>query len=208
MIYIEYTLNELVVNQMKSKRQIQKESTRQKIMDAAYKIYTREGFSASTAKIAREAGVSHGTVFAHFQSLNELLECMIGEFQISLATEFHEMEESSRSISDFLDVHLKILIDHEDFYLRLITERSLLPEEVQYVYADNQSAAAHHFNRMMLRERKNGTVKEIPVHMFFNTWLGLIHYYLWNKDFFSPEEPVLARYAGELKHTFLSLITK
>lgn len=193
---------------MKSKRQIQKESTRQKIMDTAYKIYAREGFSASTAKIAREAGVSHGTVFAHFQSLNELLECMIGEFQISIAAEFHEMEESSKSISDFLDSHLKILIDHEDFYLRLITERSLLPEEVQYVYADNQSAAAHHFNRMMTREMKNGAVKEIPVHMLFNTWLGLIHYYLCNKEFFSPDEPVLARYAGELKHTFLSLITK
>ncbi|MDW2800548.1 TetR/AcrR family transcriptional regulator [Clostridium boliviensis] len=193
---------------MKSKRQIQKESTRQKIMDTAYRIYAREGFSASTAKIAREAGVSHGTVFAHFQSLNELLECMIGEFQISIAAEFHEMEESSKSISDFLDAHLKILIDHEDFYLRLITERSLLPEEVQYVYADNQAAAAHHFNRMMTREMKNGAVKEIPVHMLFNTWLGLIHYYLCNKEFFSPDEPVLARYSGELKHTFLSLITK
>ncbi|GLB29398.1 TetR family transcriptional regulator [Lacrimispora amygdalina] len=193
---------------MKSKRQIQKETTRQKIMDTACRIYAKEGFSASTARIAKEAGVSHGTVFAHFQSLNDLLECIIGEFQISLAAEFHDMAESSISVSDFLDTHLKILMEHEDFYLRLITERSLLPEEVQYVYADNQSAIAHHFNLMMSREMKNGTIKEIPVHMLFNTWLGMIHYYLWNKDFFSPEEPVLARYAGELKHTFLSLIRK
>ncbi|WP_349673810.1 TetR/AcrR family transcriptional regulator [Lacrimispora sp.] len=195
---------------MKSKRQIQKESTRQKIIDTAYRIYATEGFSASTARIAREAGVSHGTVFAHFQSLNDLLECIIGEFQISLAAEFHDMGESSAgaSVSDFLDAHLKVLIDHEEFYLRLITERSLLPEEVQYVYADNQSTIAHHFNLLLSREIKNGIVKEVPVHMLFNTWLGMVHYYLWNKDFFSPDEPVLARYAGELKHTFISLITK
>lgn len=193
---------------MKSKRQIQKESTRQKIIDTAYRIYATEGFSASTAKIAKEAGVSHGTVFAHFQSLNDLLECIIGEFQISLAAEFYDMGESSASVSDFLDAHLKVLIDHEEFYLRLITERSLLPEEVQYMYADNQSTIAHHFNLLLSREIKNGIVKEVPVHMLFNTWLGMIHYYLWNKDFFSPDEPVLARYAGELKHTFISLITK
>jgi hypothetical protein len=76
------------------------------------------------------------------------------------------------------------------------------------MYADNQSAIAHHFNLLMSREMKNGTVKEVPVHMLFNTWFGMIHYYLWNKDFFSPDEPVLARYAEELKHTFLSLIAK
>lgn len=193
---------------MKSKRQIQKENTRQKIIETAYRVYTKEGFSASTATIAKEAGVSHGTIFAHFPSLNELLECIIKEFQISLAAELHEMADKSSSIGDFLDAHLDILIRHEDFYLRLITERSLLPEEVQYAFADTQSTIAHHFNQLLLREIKLGTIKEVPVHMLFNTWLGLIHYYLWNKDFFSPEEPVLMRYAGELKHTFLSLITK
>ena len=193
---------------MKSKRQIQKENTRQKIIETAYRVYTVEGFSATTATIAREAGVSHGTIFAHFQSLNELLDCIIVDFQDSLAAELHDMVSKSSSIGDFLEAHLDILIRHEDFYLRLITQRSLLPEEVQYTFADTQSTIAHHFDQLLSREMKQGTIKEIPVSMLFNTWLGLIHYYLWNKDLFSPEEPVLMRYAGELKHTFLSLIKK
>lgn len=193
---------------MKSKRQLQKENTRQKILDTAYRVYSQEGFSATTAVIAKEAGLSHGTIFAHFQSLNELLECLIGNFGTALALEIHDLAESSSSIEELLKTHLGILIRHEEFYLRLVTERGLLPEEVQYTFADTQTAIAYHFNRILKQEIEKKNVKDIPVHMLFHTWMGLIHYYLWNKDFFSPEEPVIKRYAQEIINTYLTLIKK
>lgn len=191
---------------MKSKRQLQKENTRQKIMETAYRIYSQQGFAATTALIAREAGVSHGTIFTHFQSLSELLEELIRNFGSSLAEEVHELAESSGSIEELLKTHLEILARHEDFYFRLVTERSLLPEEVQYLFEDTQTVIAYHFNRIFEREVEKQTIKDIPVHMFFNTWLGLLHYYLWNKDFFSPGEPLFNRYGKELISTFLKLI--
>lgn len=38
------------------------------ILEAARKVFMRDGYKASTAKIAREAGVSEGSLFKHFTS--------------------------------------------------------------------------------------------------------------------------------------------
>lgn len=191
---------------MKTKRQVQKENTRQKILNTAYELYSKRGFAVNTAEIAKEAGISHGTVFSHFSSLSELLESLIETFGTAISREIHDQAETAVSVEELLKIHLNILIRQEDFYLRLITERSLLPDEVQYTFADTQSTIAHHFSRVFEKEIKDGTVKDIPVHLLFNTWMGMIHYYLCNKDFFSPEGPVLKRYEEELETTFLKLI--
>lgn len=193
---------------MKSKRQLQKENTRKKIIETAYQVYSKQGFTATTSAIAKGACLSHGTIFVHFSSLNELLTCLIEEFGDSFALEMHCLVETNKSVEELLKTYLGVLMKHERFYIRLITERSLLPEDVQMTLANIQSTIAYHFNDVMEREIENQTVKKIPVHMIFNTWMGLTHYYLLNKEFFSPEMPVLERYSTELIATFCELIKK
>jgi len=190
-----------------SKRQQQKENTRKKIVKAAYQIYSQQGFTATTATIAEESGVSHGTIFVHFPSVNELLIYLIQVFGDTLAVELHALSESN-SVKELLIAYLDVLAKHEAFYIRLISERSLLPEDVQMIYANILSTVAFHFNKVIEREIDKQTVKRIPVHMVFNTWIGLLHYYLLNKDFFSPETSLLERYGSELIEVFLELIRR
>lgn len=191
---------------MGSKRQMQKENTRKKIMEAAYQVYSKQGFTAPTAAIAKEAGVSHGTIFVHFPTSDALLISLIQDFGDASTLEIHRLTETDDSIEELLKTHVGILSAHESFYIRLITERSLLPEDVQMIYANIQSTVAYHFNKVIEREIENHAVKKIPAYMLFNTWMGLINYYLLNKDFFSPETPLLKRYGSELIETFLKLI--
>lgn len=191
---------------MKSKRQLQKENTRKKILETAYQIYSEQGFSATTAVIAKEAGVSHGTIFVHFSSLDELLCCLIQDFGDALGSEIHRLAETKDNIEELLKAHLDVLARHEKFYIRLIAERSLLPEDARLTFSNIQSIVAYHFNKVF--ERENNTCKDIPVHLLFNTWMGLIHYYLLNKDLFSPDTPIVERYGSELTETFLKLIKK
>ncbi len=191
---------------MKSKRQLQKENTRKKILETAYQIYAEQGFSATTAVIAKEARVSHGTIFVHFPSLDELLCCLIQDFGDVLGSEIHRLAETKDNIEELLKAHLDVLARYEKFYIRLIAERSLLPEEAQLTFSNIQSIAAYHFNKVI--ERESSTIKNLPVHLLFNTWMGLIHYYLLNKDLFSPDAPVLERYGPELMETFLELMKK
>ncbi|BCJ92982.1 TetR family transcriptional regulator [Anaerocolumna cellulosilytica] len=191
---------------MKTKRQIQKESTKIKISNAAYNVYSEYGFSATTAMIAKEAGVSHGTIFVHFPSVNELLIHLIEIFGNRLALEMHNLSKKNDAIETLLIAYIDVLKKYESFYIRLISERCLLPEDVQMIFVNIQSSIAVHFNEVIVTKIENQMIKNLPVHLLFNTWMGLLHYYLLNKDLFSPEESLLERYDSELITTFLELI--
>lgn len=191
---------------MKSKRQEQKENTRMRILEAAYRIYSQQGFLATTASIAKEAGVSHGTIFAHFPTLDDLLCDLVEDFGNTLGTETHCFAKGQNSIEELLKVHLAILAEHEDFYIRLISERSLLPSDAQVTFVNTQSVMAYHFSKAIEGEFRNQIIKNIPIHLLFNTWMGLIHYYLLNKEFFAPDTPLLERYQFELIKTYIELI--
>lgn len=193
---------------MQSKRQLQKENTRKKLIKTALSVYAMQGFSVSTAAIAKEAGVSHGTIFVHFPTVEDLLCAVIEDFGDRLGLELHVLAEKDHGLRDFLQTQLSLLAKHEDFYLRLVTENNLLPEQAKVSFAKLQAITAYHFSEIMERGPESQTIKEIPVHLLFNTWIGLVHYYLQNKELFSPDAPLLDRYSTELTETFLKLITE
>jgi AcrR family transcriptional regulator len=57
------------------------ERTRQTIMDAAGRVFLRDGYlNADSADIAREAGKSIGTFYIYFKNKADLLEAMIAAF--------------------------------------------------------------------------------------------------------------------------------
>ena len=176
------------------------------ILEAAYRIYSEQGFLATTASIAKEARVSHGTIFVHFPTLEDLLCELIKDFGNALGTETHCLAKEQNSVAELLKVHLNILARHEAFYIRLISERSLLPDDAQMTLVNIQSIIAHHFSQVMEGEIQNNTVKNIPIHLMFNTWMGLIHYYLLNKEFFAPDTPLRERYHSELITSYIELI--
>lgn len=57
-----------------------REATRRRLIEAARRLFAEHGYSGvSTTEIAREAGVTHGMVSAHFHSKPGLLFELIGE---------------------------------------------------------------------------------------------------------------------------------
>ncbi|MGE0671200.1 MAG: TetR/AcrR family transcriptional regulator, partial [Parachlamydiales bacterium] len=42
-----------------------------------------------------------------------------------------------------------------------------------------------------------------PIHLLLNSWLGLIHYYLSNKDLFAPKKSVIDTHGKELLEHFI-----
>ncbi|WP_255558813.1 TetR/AcrR family transcriptional regulator [Horticoccus luteus] len=55
-------------------------STRQRLLDAAARVFARDGLSrATTREIAREAGVNEVTLFRHFQTKDGLISAVVGE---------------------------------------------------------------------------------------------------------------------------------
>jgi AcrR family transcriptional regulator len=193
---------------MTKKRALQKERTRERIITAAFKVYSEQGFTATTSAIAHEAGVSHGSVFVHFPTVESLLLCLLDSFARDMKNEIHALEDSGGDIERLLDLHIGVLIRHEGFYKRLITEAALLPREAKHELVAIQSTVSIHFTQALAPRIEAGSVKDIPFHMIFNTWLGLVHYYLMNAELFAPDSSVLTRYKSSLTKTFLALMKR
>jgi AcrR family transcriptional regulator len=188
-------------------RQERKSRTRRRLIEAALKDFARDGLSmARTADIAARAGVSHGTVFLHFPTREDLLATAIEEFGRRVTRRIHELAERGNSVRDQLSAHLAGLAESEPFYTRLVIEGPMLSNGVRNTVTMIQSAISFHLSRAAEREMEEGTIRQMPFHLFFNTWIGLIHYYLVNAESFDPGESVLRRYGPELLEHFLALV--
>jgi hypothetical protein len=87
-----------------------------------------------------------------------------------------------------------------------VVEGRLLPESARNNLTVIQSAIAFHLIQAAEREIAAGTIRPMAPHLFFNTWIGLLHHYLANNDLFAPGESVLARYGPTLMQHFLAII--
>ncbi len=188
-------------------RQKQKKQTRKHIIETALAQYALGGLTkVRTGDIAKAANVSHGTIFAHFATQEDLLTAVIDEFGSRINTRLHELAGGKNGVHEVLEAHLEGLTEFEDFYSRLVIEGRLLPEEVRNTFIMIQSTISFHLCQAVEREMQAGTILTLPIHMIFNGWVGLIHYYLANSDLFSPGESVLKRCGRELLTYYMSLI--
>lgn len=195
---------------MKRNRTEQKERTRGLILETAAKVLAKQGlFSARTQDIAEAAGVAHGTVFVHFPTREALVSAVVEEFGSRVALRMHELAESGGGVGQVLRAHLAGLEEFEALYARLVSEGGSLPETVRTSLLMIQSAVSLHLGEAAKRETAAGKIKRMPLHLLFNTWLGLVHHYVTNKDLFAPEDPsVLGRYDEELVKHFMDLISE
>ncbi len=191
-----------------NKRQKQKIQTRSLLIETAMKLYAANGFTnTTTLAISKEAKVSHGTVFTHFSTQGELLSAVIDEFGSRINLRLHELATARNSFRELLEAHIEGLMDFEDFYCRLVSEKGLLPNEAKNTFILIQSAISFHISQAYEREAATGCLKKLPVHMIFNGWMGLIHHYLTNNELFCPGESVLQRYGQELINYYMDLLT-
>lgn len=80
-------------------KQDKKEATRQRLLDAALKLFTSLGYHASTVPlIAREAGVATGTLYVHFRDKEALANELFRLWKVELmsAIDLGQKEEAPR----------------------------------------------------------------------------------------------------------------
>lgn len=191
-----------------TKRHEQKELTRQRIMDISFHLYSVKGFSTPTNIIAQEAEVSHGTIFVHFPTREVLQLHVLERFAQEVGDKLHNLSTMGSDISELLQAHISILEEYESFYKNLILEITSLPDEARMILISMQSTMSLHFSVVIEQAQQSGTIKDIPLHMLFNTWIGLLHYYLQNSDLFAPGASVLKHRRDELVDSFVELISK
>jgi AcrR family transcriptional regulator len=190
-----------------NKRNVQKELTRKKLIEVAIKLFGDNGIlNTKTIDISKEAGVSHGTVFSHFKTQEELLDTVIEEVGNRIVSKLQELIDVKSTLEEILKAHINGLMEFEKFYTRLIIERRLLPESASNIYVIIQSSISFHIGEVLKEEITKGKIIDTPIHLLFNSWVGLIHYYLTNGDLFINEESILNNYGQDLINNYIKLI--
>lgn len=204
----KYILTEYILSQMELKisRKEQKERTRQRLIDSATQLFSTLGIaSTNTANIADSVGVSHGTLFVHFPTREDLILAVMNEFGSQLSEEFNQ-NLKTKSVKAVLSSHLKILAEYEDFYFRLLSEINSLNPKIKGLFFMLNAAVSCKLYEAALPQIKSGEIKKIDQPNLFNTWMALLSYKILNRELFSMKTPILKEMGEDLINNYLLLI--
>lgn len=190
-------------------REQQKAMTRRRVINAAAYLFAKQGVSATpTADIARRAKLSHGGLFVHFGSRDELLAEVVATIGMDITDRIHELISSDASLEAVLRSHIECLAKHEASYAAFLMESRLLPKDVLRTWVSVQSAISEHIAVAADRDAAAEKIRDLPPHILYNTWIGLVHHYLMNRALFAPGRSVLQKCGRELVDQYLTLVRR
>ena len=124
-------------------------ATREKLLEAAIEALVAEGYAgASTTRIAREAGVSQGALFKHFESKNALLAAALEALFTALVEDFRDRLQRGHRGGDELSRAISIL-------WRIFGSPRLQAAFELYLAARTDTALAGAIRPILLAHREN-----------------------------------------------------
>ncbi len=93
-------------------RQVQKERTRQAIMDAALALGQQHGFAqVSLRQVARHAGVVPTAFYRHFESMDELGLALVEQSFSTLRRMIREAQRDPQMFENIIDAAAEVLVE-------------------------------------------------------------------------------------------------
>ena len=125
-------------------------STKQKILDAALDLFSKQGFEAtSVSQIADEVGIRKASMYSHFASKQEILEILMQD--IMKQYEWHSIfSESNRDKSS-------LILDETEFNADSITK--MVIGQIRYILHEPQIAKIRKL--LTIEQFRNSTLAEI-----------------------------------------------
>ena len=190
-----------------NKRQVQKQFTREKIIDAAKGIFIEKGIiNSATAQIAEAAGVAHGTLFLHFPNKDslviELLDVELAKFSVSIKKLIVETSD----IVTILEQYLNLIQDEEGFFSSLARELPDYKAELRRKILFRESLLREHFYRVIEKGIEQNIYAKVDITSALTFLFGTINYYLSLKTSFVQEGSVIEKFKPSIIKTMRDLL--
>jgi AcrR family transcriptional regulator len=181
------------------------------ILEAAREFFSVKGFSrASTAEIARKAGVSQGTVFYYFPTKYDLLIALINQyFSIEAVTNSlsgmpeENLQERLRAL---LQERLAVGFENIDVMLLILSEmqrdQRLLEEYAERVVKPVLGSLESFLCSSGIKGRKNGRNTSLTARFLLASIIGLVVIYRIEGE----KGPLRSALSGEIAATLAHLI--
>jgi AcrR family transcriptional regulator len=170
-----------------------KAATRQRILDAARRLFAQCGYETSTTRdLARAAEIATGTLFNYFPTKEAVLACLAADAVAGAQEDFDEGPEGSLEEGLFAFVaaglrRLKALRKH----LPALLETTLNPLAAACGEAD-QSLRISHLETVARLARKHGTgdLSPLALQLYWTLYTGVLLF--WAQDRSPRQEDTLA----------------
>src|SRR3984957_10227902 len=166
------------------------EKSRDLILEAAAKLFRRQGYSATTLRqIASMAEIKAGSIYYYFDSkeaiLDEVLEQGLQRIFEAVKIALKEAGKVShrRRIGLAIETHLTALLEASDFTSANIRIYGQLPEHLKKRHRPLRRAYAKYWDQLFLNARRAGEIRAdiqiVPLRIFV---LGALN---WTVEWFS-----------------------
>ena len=196
-------------NSMKNKRQESKSQTLEKIIKSTKDLIIKHGIiQLKTLDVAMEAGVAHGTLFAHFAN-KELLVSEVCQIELrQIAIKLKEMaDQTSFELKELLENYLELVAENEDFYVVIAKEFPFLQEQIQHSIIGNETIVKNILYLKIENEIKKGYLMVEDITTLIAFFFASIQYYLSRKEYFvSNAGKLVEQKKDQIINTFLKLL--
>jgi len=140
--------------------------TAQRILDAALKVFSRDGISgATTREIARVAKVNEVTLFRHFKNKNELLRqtirCSAKHFeQVFAEASLTSPEDVRRTVRSYAQAYANKLRENEDLVRTFMGELARHLKLWRSLFVESSKASRDKFIAYLKAGQKAGLVRK------------------------------------------------
>lgn len=187
---------------MKTAVEERKAETRAMIMEAARKVFSERGYhSAQISDIVREAGVSTGSVYAHFRDKRDLFAQVTGENLDSLRRLLRELRQTERQEDDIRERVSRIKITYNAFFDFVDTNSALflmilrtgfgVDEKLDSGAWDYFNSFANDFGEEFRKWERLGFIHGVNAHLMGHIIIGaglqVVHSYLMDAKFTRSE---------------------
>ncbi len=140
-----------------------KEETRKKLLKAALKLFSENGYEGTTTKsIAEKSGVNELTLFRHFESKKNLfLACINEELDIEKELKEIHIEPSDDLKSDLIKIGMEIgqkVIENSEL-MKIMLMETKRTQRVTHVPGTAQEL----LKKYLRKAKKNGLIKDIDI---------------------------------------------
>jgi AcrR family transcriptional regulator len=159
------------------------ENTREKILEAALKLFSQKGFlGATTREIARGAGVAEVTLFRHFPAKDALFEEVIRRYSFLPALKgiLPGLEQAGyeEALLEIARRFLERLEERKDLIRIMLAERHLYPAQVKKIFGgflgEMIRMLADYFRQLQAR----GTLRDFDPDVGAKAFMGSLFAYV------------------------------
>ncbi len=163
------------------------ESTREKILETALKLFSQKGYlGATTKEIAKEAGIAEVTLFRYFSSKEALFGEVINTYSflptLKELLEKIRKEPYEKALKVIAYEFIKVLESKKDLIKIMHSEIQRYPEEIKKIYDNIIEHTIDLLSEYFKELQQKGFLREFDSVFAARAFLGMFFSYFYAKE--------------------------